>query len=217
MMRPMRAQSWLLSLLLLTLGCDGRPGPADGSLALDAGHARSDAGPRDGGTDAGAMDAGAADAGAVDAGAVDAGAADGGTRDGGHAWVVPDAGSDAGSEPDAGSDAGSDPSADAGTDAGVPPRSDHHVHIYVSNTCDMTVTPTEVTIPADQTAYFDWHNHSADYPVTVWMSYGGGYTDLPTGATWDEPIGHCSTPLAHDEWADISTACSSFRFLIHCN
>jgi hypothetical protein len=48
------------------------------------------------------------------------------------------------------------------------------------------------------------------------MSYGGGFLDLPTGATWDEPIGHCATPLVHDEWADISTACSSFRFLIHC-
>lgn len=54
------------------------------------------------------------------------------------------------------------------------------------------------------------------YAIDVWMSYGGGYTDLPTGATWDEPIGHCGTPSAHTEYADISTACSSFRFLINC-
>jgi hypothetical protein len=67
-----------------------------------------------------------------------------------------------------------------------------------------------------ETLYIDWHNHSRDYPVDVWMSYGGGYTDLAVGATWDEPIGHCRTPFVGDEYADISTACSSFRFLIHC-
>ena len=105
---------------------------------------------------------------------------------------------------------------DAAIDA-IPPTADLHVHIAVSNTCAMTVTPMAVTVPANQTLYLDWHNHSVDYPVDVWMSYGGGFLDLPTGATWDEPIGHCSTPLVHDEYADISTACSSFRFLIHCN
>ena len=95
-------------------------------------------------------------------------------------------------------------------------RADLHVHIEVDNTCRMTVTPREVSVPPGQTLYLDWHNHSRDYPVDVWMSYGGGYTDLATGATWDEPIGHCSTPFVGDEYADISTACSSFRFLIHC-
>ncbi|MBN8613082.1 MAG: hypothetical protein J0L92_21000 [Deltaproteobacteria bacterium] len=95
-------------------------------------------------------------------------------------------------------------------------RVDLHVHIDVDNTCRMTVTPREVSVPPGQTLYLDWHNHSRDYPVDVWMSYGGGYTDLATGATWDEPIGHCSTPFVGDEYADISTACSSFRFLIHC-
>lgn len=107
---------------------------------------------------------------------------------------------------------------DAGVDAMVDasPTTDNHIHIQVSNTCAMTVTPTSITVPPNQTAYFDWHNHSTSYPVDVWMSYGGGFLDLPIGATWDEPIGHCSTPLVHDEYADISTACSSFRFIIHC-
>ena len=148
-------------------------------------------------------------------------------------WV-----SDAGSASDAGSvsvtDAGTEPDALAPpdafmvpdafvppdaflpADAGTPPRADLHVHIEVDNTCRMTVTPREVSVPPDQTLYIDWHNHSRDYPVDVWMSYGGGYTDLATGATWDEPIGHCGTPFVGDEYADISTACSSFRFLIHC-
>ena len=101
-------------------------------------------------------------------------------------------------------------------DAGTPSRADLHVHIEVDNTCRMTVTPREISVPPDQTLYLDWHNHSRDYPVDVWMSYGGGYTDLMPGATWDEPIGHCGTPFVGDEYADISTACSSFRFLIHC-
>jgi hypothetical protein len=128
---------------------------------------------------------------------------------------------DAGADCCVSSDAAIDAATDAATDApmidAVPPTSDNHIHIYVSNTCVETVSPTEITVPANQTAYFDWHNHSADYAIDVWMSYGGGYTDLATGATWDEPVSHCSTPLVHDEYADISTACSSFRFLIHCN
>lgn len=113
------------------------------------------------------------------------------------------------------------PDASTPPDAYVAPdafaaRVDTHVHIEVDNTCRMTVTPREATALPGQTLYFDWHNHSRDYPVDVWMSYGGGYTDLATGATWDEPIGHCSTPFVGDEYADITTACSSFRFLIHC-
>ena len=89
-------------------------------------------------------------------------------------------------------------------------------NIDVDNFCRMAVSPMEARIPSGQEAYFDWHNHSRDYPVDVWMSYGGGYTDLPIGATWDEPIRHCGTPFPHTEYADVSTACSDFRFLIHC-
>lgn len=199
----MRAHRCMLVFALIAVGCDGRSSPVDAGSLRDA---SVDAAP----PDAGRPDAGPpSDAGVLDAGSIDAGLADAGATDAGHDAST----SDAGWSHDGGADGG----VDAGTDAGTPPRSDHHIHIAVDNFCNMTVTPTEVTIPPDQTAYFAWHNHSADYEVTVWMSYGGGYTDLATGATWNEPIGHCSTPLAHDEWADISTACSSFRFLIHCN
>lgn len=136
---------------------------------------------------------------------------------------------DAFDEPDAfaPADAFVEPDAFTSPDAFTPPdaivpadafaaRADLHVHIEVDNTCRMAVTPREVSVPPGQTLYLDWHNHSRDYPVDVWMSYGGGYTDLAPGATWDEPIGHCSTPFVGDEYADISTACSEFRFLIHC-
>lgn len=185
-------------LALLLFACDGRATPADATAAADAGSA-----------DAGSADAGLADAALADASVADASAEplDAGARDSGAAPPV-----------DAGRDAGPAPARDAGPppDAGTPPRADHHIHIEVDNFCRMTVTPMEITVPPDQTAYFDWHNHSADYPVDVWMSYGGGFLELLPGRTWDEPIGHCSTPLAHDEYADISTACSSFRFLIHC-
>lgn len=105
---------------------------------------------------------------------------------------------------------------DVPADAGVPETATYCVDIFVSNTCEMSVSPTEIDVPADQTAYFCWRNTSRDYPVDVWLSYGGGYTDLAPGATWNEPPGHCLGPLAHDEYADISTACSSHRFLIHC-
>lgn len=131
-------------------------------------------------------------------------------------------GSDAGSEldastHDAGSDGGTSAASDAGAaDAGTPATATHCIDIDVSNTCDMTVTPREITIPAGQTAYFCWRNRSRDYPVDVWLSYGGGYTDLAPGATWNEPPGHCLGPTAHTEYADISTACSEFRFLIRC-
>lgn len=132
---------------------------------------------------------------------------------------VPDAGGsvDAAPAPDVGTsrDAGP-PAIDAGSDGGVPAEMRYCVDIFVSNTCEMSVTPTEITIPRDQIAYFCWRNTSRDYPVDVWLSYGGGYTDLAPGATWNEPPGHCLGPLVHDEYADISTACSEHRFLIHC-
>ena len=197
----MRAVAVLLVLTSLTACDDRRPGP-DAGTAPDGGSGVGDGGVR---VDGGARDAG----GLVDGGSpTDGGGADTGVgADGG---VAGDGGADAGR--DAGVDAGTD----GGVDAGTPPRADHHIHIDVDNVCRMTVSPTSVTIPAGQTAYFDWHNHSRDYAVDVWMSYGGGYTDLPTGATWDEPVGHCIGPSARTEYADVSTACSSFRFLIHC-
>lgn len=149
---------------------------------------------------------------------------DGGPRADAGSSSADDAGveDDAGSEPDAsaddaGTDGGASAAADAGApDAGTPATATHCIDIDVSNTCDMTVTPREITIPAGQTAYFCWRNRSSDYPVDVWLSYGGGYTDLAPGATWNEPPGHCLGPTAHTEYADISTACSEFRFLIRC-
>lgn len=192
--------------LVLLAGCSGEPAPDAGPREDDAGPTALDVGPTtlDAGLDARAVDVDAAP------GASDAAPADAPVPT--DAFLPPDAFvlPDAFLPPDAFAPP------DAGADAGTPPRSDHHIHIEVDNFCRMTVTPREITIPADQTAYFDWHNHSRDYPVDVWMSYGGGYTDLATGATWDEPIGHCGTPFVGDEYADISTACSSFRFLIHC-
>jgi hypothetical protein len=133
--------------------------------------------------------------------------------------------SDGGDERDLGVDgsaSGPDLGVDGGPpdlgmpDLGPPAEATYCVDIDVSNTCVMTVSPTEITIPAGQTAYFCWRNQSADYAVDVWLSYGGGYTDLPPGATWDEPVGHCLGPSAHTEYADISTACSEHRFLIDC-
>lgn len=197
--RRMRA-ALSLSVLLL-VACDARDVPdaqVTGDAGLtDGGSARTDGGALDGGLgDGGTPDSGLADGGPADGGLSDSGLADSGLADGG----LPDSGL-----------------ADSGLpDSGPPPRSDHHIHIHVSNTCVMRVDPTEITIPAGQTAYFDWHNHSRDYAVDVWMSYGGGYLDLRPGATWDEPIGHCATPRPHTEYADIDTACSSHRFLIHC-
>lgn len=184
-------RSRALIAVVLLAGCpDPREGHDAGALALDAGE-----------DDGGGGDAG----GIADAGASDAGSS-----------------MDAGRSTDAGSDAGVDAGAmDAGRDAGVldagpPVPIDLHVHIEVSNTCEMRVTPTELTVPAGQTAFIDWHNHSRDYPVDVWMSYGGGYLDLAPGDTWDERFEHCATPLPHTEYADIDTACSGHRFLIHC-
>ena len=136
------------------------------------------------------------------------------------AGALTDAGLDAGSVTDAGSvaDAGTDAGPpDAGTPAaGTPAMATYCVDIDVANDCTMSVSPEEITIPAGQTAYFCWRNRSRDYPIEVWLSYGGGYTDLAPGATWNEPIGHCLGPTARTEYADISTACSEHRFLIRC-
>lgn len=98
----------------------------------------------------------------------------------------------------------------------VPARLDTRVIIDVDNFCNMAVTPVELVVPRGQTVYVDWYNRSRDYPVDVWLSYGGGYLDLLPGTTWDEPIRHCGTPNPHDEYADISTACSMFRFYFRC-
>lgn len=91
-----------------------------------------------------------------------------------------------------------------------------HVHINVSNTCVMSVMPMEYTVAAGQKLKLSYHNHSQDYPVTVWMMYGGGYTDLAPGGTWNEQYEHCFGPSPSEGYADISTACSQFKLKIHC-
>lgn len=91
-----------------------------------------------------------------------------------------------------------------------------HVHIMVSNTCAMSVMPLEYTVQAGQKLKLSYHNHSVDYPVTVWMMYGGGYTDLAPGGTWNETYEHCFGPSPSEGYADISTACSMYRLKIHC-
>lgn len=187
----------------------GDVGPrADAAVAADTGGPRDAEGlePTDGGLDDGGrvvFDAQLADTGVgapdvlpgsdVPATALDASAADA---------SAPDAAARDASAPDA-----------SAPDAGGP----IHIHIHVSNTCDLTVDPPELSFPRGVRPRFAWHNHSVDYPVDVWMSYGGGFLDLGTGATWNEPIDHRLGPNAHDEWADISAGgCAEFRFLIHC-
>jgi hypothetical protein len=98
----------------------------------------------------------------------------------------------------------------------VPELAQEHVHIDVDNFCNMIVMATEYFVPAGQKLKLSYHNHSVDYPVDVWMMYGGGYTDLQPGATWNEQYEHCFGPQPSTGYADISTACSEYRLYIHC-
>ena len=98
----------------------------------------------------------------------------------------------------------------------VPELATNHVHIMVSNTCVMSVMPMEFTVPAGQKLKLSYHNHSMDYPITIDMMYGGGYTDLAPGGTWNETYEHCFGPIPSEGYADITTACSNFKLKIHC-
>lgn len=100
-----------------------------------------------------------------------------------------------------------------------------HVHIYVTNTCQLSTDPTEIRVPRGQSVWVDWHNHSSDYDVDVWMSYQGGYTDLAPGRTWDEPVEHCTNiNRPYTEYADITISglslndrnCPGHRLMIYC-
>ncbi len=132
--------------------------------------------------------------------------------------AAPDASIDTGARPDT-TDAAMDARIDAPADVATGPM---HVHISIDNFCRVSVSPLSVDVPVMTRTMFAFHNHSVDYNADVWMSYGGGFLDLATGATWNDPIGHCSTPSVHDEYADISIAggpssgCPGVRFLIHC-
>ncbi|MDI1450216.1 hypothetical protein [Polyangium sp. 6x1] len=91
-----------------------------------------------------------------------------------------------------------------------------HVHVMVDNTCKMTVDPVEFSVPAGQKLKISYHNHSASYPIDIWMMYGGGYTELAPGGTWNEMYEHCFGPIPSEGYADISTACSEVKLPIHC-
>ncbi len=162
----------------------------------------------------GAVDAGpsVADAALHDAPVADGASADAATNDAAAAIDAAPGQGDAGvadaAEPDAMA-----PDA-AAPDAGF--ATAQHVHIYVSNTCAMSVSPMSFTVPAGETLQLTYHNHSTDYAVNVWKSYGGGYLDLAPGDSWNETYEHCFGPSPATEYADISTACSSFRLYVNC-
>lgn len=90
------------------------------------------------------------------------------------------------------------------------------VDIYVDNTCKMDVVPKVFNVPRGVTLKLTYYNRSRYYPVEVWMSYGGGYTDLMPGMNWPERFEHCRFPRPYSAYADISTACSSYRLMINC-
>lgn len=101
----------------------------------------------------------------------------------------------------------------------VPAQITQHVHIYVANDCSMMVDPPELTVPRGQTVRFSWHNHSQSYPVDVWQSYIGGFTDLAPGMTWNEQFEWCFNVNPYTGYSDISTnaSCPDHRFFIRCN
>jgi len=101
-------------------------------------------------------------------------------------------------------------------------QSTDHVHIYISNTCRVTVSPTSFTVPAGETLKLSYHNHSVDYRADVWMMYGGGYLGLERGATWNETYTHCFGPSPSVGYADINieggptSGCPGVRLNITC-
>lgn len=90
------------------------------------------------------------------------------------------------------------------------------INIYVDNFCNMRVDPLEVTVPAGRSAQLTYHNRSRDYEVDVWLSYGGGFLELETGSSWADRFEWCAGDSVYTGYADISTACSEHRLLIHC-
>jgi hypothetical protein len=110
--------------------------------------------------------------------------------------------------------------ADMGTDTGF--KSTDHVHIYITNTCKVSVSPTSFTVPAGETLKLSYHNHSVDYRADVWMMYGGGYLGLEKGATWNETYAHCFGPSPSMGYADINieggpvSGCPGVRLPITC-
>lgn len=90
------------------------------------------------------------------------------------------------------------------------------VQIYVDNFCKMDVVPKVFNVPRGTSLKLTYYNRSRDYPVDVWLSYGGGFLDLGTGTSWPDRFEHCRNPRPYSSYADISTACSSYRLMINC-
>jgi hypothetical protein len=98
-----------------------------------------------------------------------------------------------------------------------PPIFESGIDIFVDNFCNMQVRPVSIDVPRGQRVSLTWNNRSVDYPVDVWLSYGGGFLDLEPGTSWHDRFECCAGGnRPYDAGADISTACSEFRFLIHC-
>lgn len=92
------------------------------------------------------------------------------------------------------------------------------IDIFVDNFCNMEVRPADIHVPPGQFVVLSWHNRSVDYPVDVWLSYGGGFLDLEPGTSWDDRFEFChGGQRPYQAGADVSTACSDFRFVIHCD
>ncbi len=125
-------------------------------------------------------------------------------RDGGDGVCVPAGQCSPGFVP--GADARCEPAMQAGV-----------VDIFVANDCTMRVVPAQVDVPPGRTIAIRYRNRSVDYPVTVWLSYGGGFVDLPPLDDWADQFVHCVGPRRpRQAWADISTACSEHRLMINC-
>ena len=133
-------------------------------------------------------------------------------------------------------DATRDSTVDAGPDATVDSTMDapplppdmggvalsEHLHIYIDNFCNVSISPTSYTIAAGSTLKVGYHNHSVDYMADVWLSYGGGYLDLVQGSMWNDGFVHCAGPSSSTAYADIdiagggSTSCPGTRLYIYC-
>lgn len=130
--------------------------------------------------------------------------------------------SDAGSGLDAGRLDLASPPADlaSAVDLSTPPdmafASSQGVDIYVDNFCRMDVVPKKFDVPAGTSLKITYYNRSRDYPVDVWLSYGGGFKDLMPGTNWPDRFEFCRYPRPYMAYADISTACSRYRLMINC-
>jgi len=108
----------------------------------------------------------------------------------------------------------------------VPKQNTDHVHISITNTCSLSVRPTEVTIRNGRSVKLTYHNHSSSYSAdVVYSGGGGGYYDLMPGSSWTSPIDWC-TNQNRPYTVDIEIlvhgfplndpSCPGHEFKIHC-